>query len=227
MGWNVSFIASCSLAFLALWLVFLPIAIRRFTICSSIEMMKQPDLIREVVEMTQSSRMKRNWRLLTQFRSLWRDMVRTENIERLDKLPTRFNELIRESYELSEETGAIYYTDLVDVIIRLGVKMNDDQFRVFLKDCEMGNNEEVEYENLEQGIKRIMQQNKVGAKRVVADVLRYELEKKKVTMKELAGFLEERKWFMHDADIRDFLIDLHFNLDENNLVDIDGIEISS
>jgi hypothetical protein len=105
--------------------------------------------------------------------------------------------------------------------------MDDDQFRVFLKDCELDDEDKVSYKTFIQGLKRLLQDTKSNPKLIVSIVLKQNFKHKKVDTKSISEFLEKNKWFMQDADIRDFLIDLHFNLDENNQVDIDTIEFTS
>lgn len=224
---NIALCVSCGIALAVLVGYFIPVWIKLFAVVSNIEMMKDKEIIKEVVEDTQGARMLRNWRLFVQFRSLWRDMQRRQDIEKVEKLPKVAKKIIKEAFGLSTLYGYLHYTQVREVLKRVGLEMDDDQFRVFLKDCELDDEDKVSYKNFTQGLKRLLQDTKVNPKLIVSTVLKQNFKHKKVDPKNISEFLEKNKWFMQDADIRDFLIDLHFNLDENNQVDIDTIEFTS
>ncbi|OMJ81478.1 hypothetical protein SteCoe_18045 [Stentor coeruleus] len=224
---NIALCASCGVALIVLVVYFVPVWIKLFAVVSNIEMMKDKEIIKEVVEDTQGSRMLRNWRLFVQFRSLWRDMQRRQDIEKVEKIPKIAKQIIKEAFGLSTLYGYLYYTQVREVLKRVGIEMDDDQFRVFLKDCELDEEDKVSYKTFIQGIKRLLQDTKANPKLIVSEVLKQNFKHKKVDPRNISEFLERNKWFMQDADIRDFLIDLHFNLDENNQVDVDTIEFTS
>ena len=190
-------------------------------------MMKNNDIIGEVLGVLQTNKSLRNWRLLLQFRSLRRDMLRRDNIENLENLPESVEKLAKESFGLGTNTKYLHYSDLSGVLARIGVTMDDDHFRVFLKDCEMEDNDTIYYQNFLLGLQRLLQDQNLNSKTVVSEVLSYHLKKKKISLDELGVFFETHKWFMKNSDIRDFLVDLHFNLDENGMINIQDIEFTS
>jgi hypothetical protein len=212
---------------LGLILFLLPLWVKSLTISSSIEMMKRTEVIRKVIENTQSQRMRRNWRLQTQFQSLWRDVLMDSQDEKLPKLNIHLKTLIKEAFELGTVTWKMHYLKVKDLLTRIGVEMDNDQFRVFLKDCELDEEDCVGYKSLIRGIKRLISNLSKKPGSVVTNVLKNYFEKDLLTIGEVSEYLQKNRWFMRDEDIHEFLVDLHFNLNSKNLVVIDEIVFSS
>lgn len=205
----------------------IPLWIRYFTIATSVEMMKNNEFIKETVENTQGSRLVRNKRLFIQFKSLWRDMLRMENMEKLEKLPTALKSLAKEAFDLEATNGFLHCSLINSALLRLGVDADSDLFRVFLKDCEMESDDTISSKNFLLGLQRLLQDQHTKPKKVVTDVLKYHIKNIKVKLTELADFLDENKWFMQDNDIKEFLVDLHFYLDENGMIDLNELEFNN
>lgn len=204
----------------------LPLWIKFLTISSSVEMMKKTETISKVVQMTQSQRMKRNWRLLNQFQSLYRDLLMDTSNEKLPKLDKDLKYLIREAFELSSSNWKIFYMDVKYLLHRLGVEMDNDQFRVFLKDCDLDEDDFVGFKNLIKGVKRLRSNLNKRPKTVISQVLKNYFEKDLLSVAEVSEFLQKNRWFMKAEDIHEFLVDLHFNLNSKGLVVVDEIEFS-
>ena len=204
----------------------LPLWIKFLTISSSVEMMKKTETISKVVQMTQSQRMKRNWRLLNQFQSLYRDLLMDTSNEKLPKLDKDLKYLIREAFELSSSNWKIFYIDVKYLLHRLGVEMDNDQFRVFLKDCDLDEDDFVGFKNLIKGVKRLRSNLNKRPKTVISQVLKNYFEKDLLSVAEVSEFLQKNRWFMKAEDIHEFLVDLHFNLNSKGLVVVDEIEFS-
>lgn len=205
----------------------LPLWTKFFTVASSVEMMKNEEIIKKVVENTQGIRMNRNWRLFWQFSSLWRDTLMDTKGEKLPKLPQGIKSLVKEAFDLSSTNWQVNYLEVKNILYRIGIIMDNDQFRVFLKDCEMDDFDSISYKNFIKGLKRMKNNIKHKPHKIVSEVLKYHLEKDQVHLSEISDFLQRNRWFMKDEDIHDFLVDLHFNLNSKNLVDLNEVEFSS
>lgn len=224
---------SAALIFIGIFMFFIiityviPLWIKYFTVATSIEMMKKHEVIKEVLENTQGSRMQRNSRLFVQFQSLWTDIQIHEGLEKLNNYSGHMQKLAKEAFELENKSGVIHYTKLNNILARLGIELEEDHFRVFLKDCEMEPNDTILLKGFMIGLQRLLKGQTVTEKKVVREVLKYHLKKNKASLGEIANFFEVNRWFMRDSDIKEFLIGLHFNLDKSDLVDIDEIEFNN
>ena len=223
---GIAILVTGGLLFLLMAGFLIPLWIKYITIASNVEMMRNYEVIREVIENTQGDRDLRNSRLYVQFRSLWRDMIRGENIEKLEKLTGNIQRIAGEAFGIESENGFLHYSKMGAALRRIGIVMDNEQFRVFLKDCEMEYNNSVSLENFLQGIQRLTQDQNTKPKKIVCDVLKHHLKSIKITLKDLGDFLEKHRWFMRDEDIKEFLIDLHFHLDENERIDLSEIVFS-
>lgn len=205
----------------------IPLWIKFFTIASSIEMMKNLEIIKKVVENSQSTRMSRNSRLFWQFSSLWRDLIIDSKGEKLPKLSKSLKSLATEAFDLSSNNWKINFSDVKNILYRIGIIMDNDQFRVFLKDCEMDDFDSISYKNLIKGLKRMKNNIKQRPQKIVKEVLKFNLDKDQANLSEISDFMQQNRWFMKDEDIHEFLVDLHFNLNSKGVVDLNEIEFSS
>ena len=146
--------------------------------------------------------------------------------EKLPKLEGDLKHLIREAFELSSSNWKIFYKDLKCLLHRLGVEMDNDQFRVFLKDCDLDEDDYVGFKNLIKGLKRLKSNLNKRPRTVISQVLKNYFEKDLLTVNEVSEFLQKNRWFMKAEDIHEFLVDLHFNLNSKGLVVVDEIEFS-
>ena len=224
---GIMLLASTGLAILVNLVFVIPLWVKFFTIASSIEMMKNLEMIKKVVENSQSIRMNRNSRLFWQFSSLWRDLLIDTKGEKLPKLPKGLKSLATEAFDLSSNNWKIDFTEVKNILYRIGIIMDNDQFRVFLKDCELDDFDNISYKNLIKGLKRMKNNIKKKPQKIVKEVLRFHLDKDQANLSEISDFMQQNRWFMKDEDIHDFLVDLHFNLNSKGLVDLSEIEFSS
>ena len=154
-------------------------------------------------------------------------MLREQNIEKLEKLPKSLKKVAKETFKLACIDNSLHYSELMNVLNRIGIELDNQEFKVFLKDCEMEDDDTISYSSFIQGLERLFQDQNTKPKVIVCDVLKHNLKNKKIKIEDLADFLEKNKWFMQDADIRDFLMELHLHLDENGMIDLDEIEFSN
>jgi hypothetical protein len=223
-NYSILLIILCFLLWGGLSLYLVPEILRLLTLTSKIEMKKDRKLIEDVIENQKNEQGRVIHRIYRQFKMIYR--------ERYDRPADNEDQIIRDSaleaFHLCKdpESGTVSMFDLEDLIAMCGVKLNDDELRLFAKECKTKSLNEVDSEEFVKGALTLFRSRKLRPEIVVRDVLQsYFLELtgktiKEVNLDDLKQFFNHFWWHFTDDDIQDFLWETRFILGDVGTVPI-------
>lgn len=222
--YGLAMIGLCFVLWAGITFYLIPEILRLLTLTSKIEMKKDRRLIEEVIENEKTEKAKVIVRIYRQFKMIYRERYSEEVI---------INDSVIKNYALEAfnlckdpESGTVNVYELEDLIALLGVKLNDDELRLFAKECKPLNLSEIEAEGFCKAASTLFTSRKIRPEFVIRVVLERFFKEfngkvvKEVNLDDLRQFFNEFWWHFTDDDIQDFLWETKFILGDIGTVSI-------
>ena len=159
-----------------------------------------------------------------QFKLIYRHKY-GENPQVPDKVLEDFAGEVFNMYK-DPDTGFLNIEDLEDAISLCGIRLEDDELRLFAKECKPDNNTDIQKKAFCNAISVIMNSRNLNSDFVVKVVLtKYFQEScgknvKDVSLKEIKHFFEDFHWHFTNDDINDFLWEAKYILEDIGTMEI-------
>ena len=221
---GIFMIAACIVIWLFAAGYLLPEIIRLVTLTTKIEMKKDRKIIEDVIISERADKAKVIVRVYRQFKMIYRQKY-GENPRVDDKVLEDFASEVFNMYR-SPDTGNVDIEELEDIIALCGVKMEDDELRLFAKECKPEGNREISKQGFTDAVGTMMGSRKLHPEFVVKVVLtRYFQEGrgknlKDASLEEIKQFFNDFYWHFSEEDIEEFLWETRFILEDIGAVEI-------
>ncbi|OMJ86008.1 hypothetical protein SteCoe_12577 [Stentor coeruleus] len=203
-------ITTGSFIFLSLVLfIEFPYTLRYLSISTSIEMYKNIELLQKTLISQKISRTEVVVRIYRQMKMLFRDKFLSNKYQDLPEFVLSFTEEIFTLY--SEKLLPV--DDLEDVLGMCGIELNDDELRLFARECKPDNEYRISLENFKKAMSVIVKSKhfspRVVVKKLLTSYFRENLGKSlaQVRVEDLKQFFNEFMWHFSDEDIEQFLVE--------------------
>ena len=181
-------------------------------------MKKDKNIIEEVILTDRIEKAKIITRIYRQFKMIYRQKY-GENLKIPDENIENFAEEVFNFYK-DPESNTADIEDLEDMIALCGVRLQDDELRLFAKECKVINQRDITLEGFTDAICIIMNSRNLRPEFVVKVVLTKHLQSgkgknvKDVSLEELKQFFNDFWWNFTEDDIQDFLWETRFVLED-------------
>ena len=181
-------------------------------------MKKVKNIIEEVILTDRIEKAKIITRIYRQFKMIYRQKY-GENLKIPDENIENFAEEVFNFYK-DPESNTADIEDLEDMIALCGVRLQDDELRLFAKECKVINQRDITLEGFTDAICIIMNSRNLRPEFVVKVVLTKHLQSgkgknvKDVSLEELKQFFNDFWWNFTEDDIQDFLWETRFVLED-------------
>lgn len=211
----------CVAGAIALWMLIafglIPTGYKYLMLTSKIEQFKDRKLILTVGAIGKRRRVLRAAKIYRVFKVIYHILHR----EQVGLLPL-MKVLLEETFGLvASRRKQIHVSQLDDVLRLLGIRLNDDELRVFAYYCEPAEGEFIEFQNFRNAVRQILTAFDMRPDHITQDILRNYLENQDfdatLNMNQLAEFMNDFNWHFEDQDIVDFLNECRF-IEENERI---------
>lgn len=186
-------------------------------------MKKNRKIIDEVILNEKTEKAKVIVRIYRQFKMIYREKY-GENVKNPDVAIEKHTKEVFNLYK-DKETNTVDIDELEDMIALCGIKLEDDELRLFAKECKP-ENREFSQEGFVNGVLTLVGSRKLRPEFVVKVVLtRYFQEGrgknvKDASLEEIKQFFNDFWWHFTEDDIQDFLWETRFILEDVGSADI-------
>ena len=208
----------------------IPEAYRLLTLATKTEMMKDRALINQVVSKNKQFRVQRSCKIARQLKMIYREIKRNSEGEEKAQILHRMKKLTEESFLLVCPYGTkkLEVKDLDNVMDLIGIHLEEDELRVFAKECEPDEENQISLNSFKNAIERILFSFELKVHEVTKEVIQeYLIEqdnlKETITLEELTAFFNEWSWHFSEDDVREFLVEVQFLSDDKTQIEIDKI----
>lgn len=191
-------------------LILIPFAIRQLTLSTSIEMHKNKEQVEAVQVQQKIMRSFLVTKIYRQAKMIFRNLYMENKFQDLTEFQKSFTEEIFRIY--SDDVLQIIH--LEDVLALAGCELQDDELRLFAKECKPDAEYLIGLENFQKAVSVFLRSQKLTPRAVVRLLFEEFFEKKfEVGMKdagieELRGFFDDFRWHFTDEDIEEFLAEV-------------------
>lgn len=200
-----------------LWLFivgfFLPEAIRSLCLCTKIGLMKDRASIADVVAKSKNERVLRAYKMYRTFKLLYRDIGKLPE-SKADPIQVK---QLEEAFALCAEQDAVHISQLDNLTCMLGQEFDEDELRVFAKECEPDEQFYIELPNFKNAVNNLTASSKLDPDEVVMVLFKGLLRKNQeahLSIADIEQFFRENGYHLTEDEAREFLYDIRFLLDD-------------
>jgi hypothetical protein len=179
------------------------------SIITKIELMKDRKIIEDVISDTRNSMTLRTIKIYRQLKMIYREIKGRQEGEEKGQLLHYMKKISEEVFLLvSNNRKTIHVVDLDEVMNLIGVRLDEDELRLFAKECSPDRNNLITLKNFKIAAERILYGFELNSHEVVRAILKeYFSKKPKITINDLNELFNEWSWHFADEDLREFLIE--------------------
>ena len=122
---------SSLMVWIATLFAFLPYALKHLSVVASIEMKKNNEIVQEVLTAQRIVKSQLMVRVYRQMKMIYRDTYMENKYQAL----TDFMEKFTDEIFFIHSAGTIGIDELEDLLAMCGIELNDDELRLFAKEC--------------------------------------------------------------------------------------------
>jgi hypothetical protein len=205
----------------------LPDIVRLIALTSKIEMKKDRAIIEQVVLQDRAEKAKAILRIYRQFKMVYRGKYgenKKVNDKDIENYATDVFNICKD-----RENNMVHIEELEDLIALCGLKLENDELRLFAKECKPVDNQFIPLENFKTAVLTIFASRKLKPDFVVRTVLeRYYKEGKgrnvkDASLEEIKQFFNDFWWHFVEEDVEDFLWETRFVLEDTGTAEINEL----
>ncbi|OMJ77190.1 hypothetical protein SteCoe_23265 [Stentor coeruleus] len=206
---------------LVIWLVtgfyLMPKLFVYLTLTTKIELMKDRKIIEEVADESRKSAIMTTIKIYRQMKMIYREKKGNDS-EGEQKAPIlHFMRKIAEEvfFLVAGQRKTIYVTEIDEVLRLIGVRLNEDELRLFAKECSPNKENFIFISGFMIAIERILYGYDMNPHEIVRFVLKDHFgKKKKLTVADLNDFFNEWSWHFNEENMKEFLLESQSLADE-------------
>lgn len=204
---------------LLVWLItafyLLPKIFIYLCITTKIEMMKQRDFIEDTIGESRKNAILKTIKIYRQLKMIYREVKGREEGEEKGQILQFMRQLAEEVFLLvSTDRKTIHVTEIDEVLNLIGVQLQEDELRLFAKECAPDKNNFLSLDSFKIAIERVLYGFEIKPHEVVKHVLNEHFKKKKINIGDLSDFFNEWSWHFNEEDLREFLVEAQSLADE-------------
>ncbi|OMJ72318.1 hypothetical protein SteCoe_29264 [Stentor coeruleus] len=222
--YGICMIVACILIWLFAACYLLPEIIRLVTLTSKIEMMKDRKIVEDSILCDRVDKAKVIVRIYRQFKMIYREKY-GEKPELKDQVIENYAKEVFNLYK-DQENQTVDVEELEDMIALCGVKLEDDELRLFAKECKPEGNQNITCQGFCNAVMTIMASRKLRPEFVVRVVLTRHFQEGRgknvqdASIEEIKQFFNDFYWHFTEDDIQDFLWETRFVLEDIGTAEI-------
>ena len=203
----------------------LPETLRLFMLTTKIEMKKDRTTIQSVIINEKHQKAQTMVRIYRQFKMIYRD--RYEEGPGRQKLEEHIKTFTEEVFSFVEDSGLVSIEDLETLIALCGIYLEDDELRLFAKECCPDENKCITLEGFQYAVSEYLKSARLRPHLIVSKILNTYFEEQRgrqmedVSLEELKQFFNDYGWHFTEEDTEDFLWEARFVLE-----DIGSVKVS-
>lgn len=199
-----------------------PEVLRLLTLTSKIHMLKDRQAIMKAGLKQKNRTELLNLRMHRQFQQIFRDQIHWEARE---VLPIYTRTFIKEVFSLVTDQDKIHISQLDELLALCGANLTEDELRVFAKECEPDIKNWIGCSGLELAMKKLIHSQRLKPVVVVKTLIDKYIEDNAnrrgksdlIKLEIVKGFLTDHNWHFMQEDIDDFLYELEFLADDQEI----------
>ena len=193
----------------------LPKLLISLCLTSKIELMKERKIIEETVEHSKKQMIDKTVKIYRQLKMIYREVKGMDEGEEKGEILDTMKEIAQEVFYLFAEGNSIHATQLDDVLSLIGIRLREDELRLFAKECSPDKDNFVTIKGFLMAIERILDGFELNPTEVVRYVLlKYFKKVRKMNISDLTDFFDEWSWHFSDDILKDFLLESETLADE-------------
>lgn len=197
---------------ISIWIVngfyLLPKVLISLCLTSKIELMKERKMIEETAEYSKKVIIDKTVKVYRQLKMIYREVKGMDEGEEKGDILETMKGIAQEVFYLFAENNTIHATQLDDVLSLIGIRLREDELRLFAKECSPDKENFVTLKGFLMAIERILDGFELNPQEVVKYVLlKYFKKAKKMNISDLTDFFDEWSWHFSDDIIQDFLLE--------------------
>jgi hypothetical protein len=204
----------------SVWLIngfyFFPKLLVNLCLVSKVELMKDRVLIDETVDFIKKQMIDKTVKIYRQLKMIYREVKGMEEGEERTEILDYMKKIAEEVFLLyADNERLIHATQIDDVLGLIGIRLSEDELRLFAKECSPDKDNFVDLRGFLIAIERVL----YGFDLNPADVVRYVLvnyfkKARKMTIADLTDFFDEWSWHFNEDILKDFLLESETLADE-------------
>ncbi|OMJ76737.1 hypothetical protein SteCoe_23852 [Stentor coeruleus] len=207
---------------LVIWLVtgfyLMPKLFVYLALTTKIELMKDRKLIEEVTDESRKKTIMTTIKIYRQMKMIYREKKGNDS-EGEQKAPIlHYMRKIAEEvfFLVAGQRKTIYVTEIDDVLRLIGVRLNEDELRLFAKECSPDKENFIFISGFMIAIERVLYGYDMDPHEIVRFVLKDHFGKKqKLTVADLNDFFNEWSWHFNEENMKEFLLESQSLADES------------
>ena len=183
---------------------------------TKIELMKERRLVEDTIADSRKNIIMGTIKIYRQLKMIYREVKGREEGEEKGQLLQFMKKISEEIFLLvSTNRKTIHVTEIDEVLNLIGIRLHEDELRLFAKECAPDKNNLITLKNFKISIERVLYGFEMKPHEVVKYILAEHFRKKqKINIGDLNEFFGEWSWHFSDDDIREFLIEAQSLADE-------------
>ena len=176
---------------------------------SKVELMKERTLIEDTADFSKKQMVDKTVKIYRQLKMIYREVKGMDEGEEKTEILDYMKKISEEVFLLfSDSDQSIHATQLDDVLSLLGVRLREDELRLFAKECSPDKDNFVSLHGFLMAIERILTAFDLNPGEVVSYILlNYFKKSRKMTVADLTDFFDEWSWHFSDEIIDEFLLE--------------------
>ena len=169
--------------------------------------MKERDIIEEVISESRKNTIFKTIRIYRQLKMIYRELKGKQEGEEKGFILQQMKKIAEEVFLLvSTNRKTIHVTEIDEVLNLIGIRLQEDELRLFAKECSPDKNNFVNFRGFEIAVERILFGFDMNPHEVVNYILNEFFKgKQKINISELNEFFNEWSWHFNEDDLREFL----------------------
>jgi hypothetical protein len=221
-AWSILVLASAFLLWLWTTAFWVPEVLRLLTLTSKIHLLKDRKAVLKAGLKQKQKTELLNVRMHRQFQQIFRDEIRWEARE---VLPIYMRQFIKEVFSLVTDLDKIHISQLDELLALLGAYLTEDELRVFAKECDPDARNCFSLGGIELAVKKLIHSQRLKPVVVVKTLIDKYVEEnysrrgksELIKLETVKGFLADHNWHFIQEDIDEFLYELEFLAEEQEI----------
>jgi hypothetical protein len=211
--WSILVVLLSVLVWLYIVGYVLPESIRSLCLTTKIGLMKDRSVVGEVIAKSKADRVLRANKIYRTLKLLYRDLKKLPEV----KTEPLKDKLIEEAFALCADQGALHISQLDNFTNMFGYELDEDELRVFAKECEPDEDFYIELENFKRASQRLAASSLLEPEEVVLTLFRRFFksdEEQNLSVAHIEQFFSEHGYHLTEEEAQEFLQDIRFLLDD-------------